>query len=289
MTDHSQLSLPLSKDQAHRLVDAVMEEDGLALSATAHEAADGQWVFEALCDREPDLGAFTALAQRILGGVVDFDLERVDMETDWVGQSLAGLKPVHAGGFYIYGSHDKGHVPAGQTGVLIDAAQAFGTGHHATTTGCLVAIDQLVKRGTPMAMLDVGTGTGVLAIALAKHTRRVVMASDIDPISVKTARANARQNGVGGRVMLVTAAGLGHRALRENGPYDLIVANILAGPLRALAKDIGAVARPGATIILSGLLVKQAARVISRYRAHHMVLKKRIVREEWATLVLEKR
>ena len=284
----SQLSLPLTKDQAYALVDAVMARDDLALNASAHEDEEtGEWVFEATCDAPPDLDSFSELARATLGGDVEFSVEPIDPTVNWVAKSLEGLKPVTAGGFYLYGSHETAPVPAGLTGIRIDAAQAFGTGHHETTTGCLEAIDRTLKRRRPHHMLDVGTGTGVLAIALARRLHRPVLATDIDPIAVRTARDNARDNGVGHEVFAIEATGLDHRVIAANAPYELIVANILAGPLQALAPAIAAAAAPGATVILSGILNEQAQRVAAAYLLQGLPVRQRIIKKEWTTLILE--
>jgi ribosomal protein L11 methyltransferase len=286
----TQLSTPLTREQAYALVDAVMEQDGLALTASAHEDAQtGEWVFEATTEMLPDLNAFAALAQSRLGGEVDFTITPVDPEVNWVAKSLEGLQPVEAGGVYVYGSHDPAPAAGGPIPIRIDAAQAFGTGHHETTTGCLEAIEMLLKRRRVGAMLDVGTGTGILAIALAKRTHLPVVASDIDPIATRTAAENAEANGVGRLIRPVTAAGLHHRAISMHGPYDLIVANILAQPLVALAPAIGRAAVHGANVVLSGLLATQAARVGNAYRRQGMVLRRKLIRGEWATLILERR
>ncbi|HLV84292.1 MAG TPA: 50S ribosomal protein L11 methyltransferase [Devosia sp.] len=283
-----QLSAPLTKDQAYELVDAVMERDDLALTASAHENEDtGQWYFEAACDSPPDLAAFVELARQTLGIEVEFSVSRIDPEINWVAKSLEGLAPVTAGGFYVYGSHESGPVPSGLTAIRIDAAQAFGTGHHETTTGCLEAINLLLKRRKPRHMIDVGTGTGVLAIALAKRTKTPVIASDIDPISVSTTIANAEQNGVGTLIVAVEATGLTHSTITQNGPYDLIVANILAGPLMALAPSVGKAAQKGASIVLSGILEHQARGVINAYARQGMTLTQTLQRKEWTTLMLE--
>lgn len=285
-----QISTPLTKDQAYALVDAVMERDDLALTASAHEdEATGEWLFEATCDSPPDLKAFDALARAVLGGDVGFSVAPLDEEADWVARSLEGLHPVAAGGFYIYGSHELAAPPAGAIPIRIDAAQAFGTGHHETTTGCLEAIEKILKRKRPVRPLDIGTGTGVLAIAVAKRRRVPVVASDIDPVAVATARDNARVNGVQQLIVDVDAAGLDHPTIKGNAPYDLIVANILAGPLVALAPAIGRVAERGCAVVLSGLLNTQAARIVAAYRQQGMVLRDRIVRGDWTTLTLEKR
>jgi len=285
-----QISVPLTKEQAYRLVDAVMERDDLALTASAHEDADtGEWVFEATCDSPPHLDFFAELARQTLGGAVQFAVEPVDPEVNWVARSLEGLPPVIAGGFYVYGSHETRPVPAGLTAMKIDAAQAFGTGHHETTTGCLEAIEKTLRRRRPQRMLDVGTGTGVLAIALAKRTYTAVLATDIDPVAVRTTLENARENGVGRLVAAVEATGLNHSSITRNAPYDLIVANILAGPLTALAPGMGRIAERGATIILSGILEHQSRGVINAYARAGMVLSEKLQRKDWSTLVLQKR
>lgn len=283
-----QISVPLSKEQAYALVDAVMERDDLALTASAHEDESGEWVFEATCDSPPDIDSFNELARTVLGGDIEFSVAPVDPDVDWVGQSLAGLQPVVAGGFYVYGSHDTGPVPPGHIGMHIDAAQAFGTGHHETTTGCLEAIDKVLKYARPQSVLDVGTGTGVLALALAKRLRQAVVASDIDAIAVRTTRENARQNGVSRYIIAVEAAGLDHRAITENGPYDLIVANILAGPLAHMAPSIARAANKGGLVILSGILAHQANRIVAAYRQQGLVLKDKIQKKDWTTLTLER-
>ena len=285
-----QVSVPHTKDQAYALVDAVMERDDLALTASAHEdESTGEWVFEATCDSPPDLDAFRALASQTLGADLEFAVEPIDPEVNWVARSLEGLAPVAAGGFYVYGSHHEGPVPRGLTPMRIDAALAFGTGHHETTTGCLEAIDMVLKRRRPRAMLDVGTGTGVLAIALAKRTRTAVLATDIDPVAVRTAAENAEFNGVGKLVYAIEATGLSHQTITRNAPYDLIVANILAGPLVALAPAMARITERGTNVILSGILEHQARGVINAYGRQGMVLLQKLQRKDWSTLILEQR
>jgi ribosomal protein L11 methyltransferase len=281
---------PLTRAEAHALVDAVMERDDLALSASAFEdPATGEWVFEATCDTAPDLHKFAELAREVLGGSVGFTAEPIDPDINWVARSLAGLKPVTAGGFVIHGSHDAPPRVPGLVPIRIDAAQAFGTGHHETTSGCLEAIDRLTRIRRYVAPLDVGTGTGVLAIALAKRLRCRVVATDIDPIAVRTAADNARDNSVGRLVTALVADGLHNPRVWRAAPYDLIVANILAAPLISLAPAIGRASLRGAAIVLSGLLGTQALRVQLAYIRQGMVLERKIVRGDWATLVLVKR
>lgn len=285
----TQLSTPLTENDARRLIDAVMDHDELALSATAREESQGNWVFEAICDDPPDLAAFEALAREVLGGEVSFTAEELDATTDWVSLSFEGLPAVLAGGFYVHGGHVDAPAPHGTVPVHIEAAQAFGTGHHETTAGCLEAIDIVLKRQKPLTFLDVGTGSGVLAIAIAKRTRLRVVATDIDPIATRTATENARINGVGPDVIALTAAGLDHPGVAQNRPFGLIVANILAGPLARLAPEIAEAAAPGAAIILSGILNRQAARVVSAYARQGAILQRKLVRGDWTTLILEKR
>lgn len=284
-----QISVALTKDQAYALVDAVMERDDLALTASAHENEDtGEWFFEATCDSPPDIDAFNALARDVLGGTVEFTVEALDPNINWVAKSLEGLAPVIAGGFYVYGSHETGPIPEGLTPMKIDAAQAFGTGHHETTTGCLEAIEALLQREKPQNMIDVGTGTGVLAIALAKRLDVNVLATDIDPVAVTTTVENARDNDVAELIDALEATGLDHEAITARAPYDLVVANILAGPLTELAPGMGGITRQGGTAILSGILNSQADGVIAAYEAAGFKLVDHLKRKEWTTLVLEK-
>ncbi|AVF04844.1 MULTISPECIES: 50S ribosomal protein L11 methyltransferase [Devosia] len=284
-----QLSVSLTKEQAYALVDAVSECDDLALTASAHENEEtGEWVFEATCDSPPDVAAFSELARQVLGGDVAFSVASIDPEINWVAKSLEGLAPVIAGAFYVYGSHETAPVPEGLTPMKIDAAQAFGTGHHETTTGCLEAIEALLTERTPTRMIDIGTGTGVLAIALAKRLEAVILATDIDPIAVTTTIDNAVENGVGEQIDAIEAAGLDHDEITARAPYDLVVANILAGPLTELAPGVGSITQPGGTAILSGILNTQADGVIAAYQAAGFALKDHLKRKDWTTLVLEK-
>jgi ribosomal protein L11 methyltransferase len=284
-----QLSVSLTKEQAYALVDAVSERDDLALTASAHENEDtGEWIFEATCESPPDLEAFSALSQQVLGGDVTFSVEAIDPEVNWVAKSLEGLAPVIAGGFYVYGSHSEAAVPEGLTPMKIEAAQAFGTGHHETTTGCLEAIEMVLRKRTPSRMIDIGTGTGVLAIALAKRVDAKILATDIDPIAVTTTIENANDNGVGEQIDTIEATGLDHADITARAPYDLIVANILAGPLTELAPGMGGIAQSGGTAILSGILNTQADGVIAAYQAAGFALVDHLKRKDWTTLVLRK-
>ena len=207
-------------------------------------------------------------------------------DTDWVAQSLAGLAPVAAGRFVIHGSHDCDALPAGRTRIAIDAGQAFGTGHHGSTAGCLAVLDRLIRRRRFRNPLDLGTGSGVLAIALAKTLRTNVLASDIDPLAVRIAGENARANNVGNRVRVITAAGMDHPEIRARAPYDLIIANILAGPLMKLAPQIAMALAPDGTLVLSGLLPHQRGRVVAAYGAQGIRLVRAEKHDGWAVLDL---
>lgn len=209
-------------------------------------------------------------------------------EEDWVRASLEGLDPVRAGRFLIHGSHDRHKVGPNDIGLEIEAALAFGTGHHGTTRGCLIMLDRVLKRRRPQAVLDVGTGTGVLALAAARYLREPVAAGDIDPVAVEAARANGRLNGATPWFAPVTAAGVEHPALAGPAPYDLIFANILAKPLKRLAPSLARVATYDAELILSGLLAGDVAGVLSSYAAQGFALAERINLEGWATLLLRR-
>ncbi|MFO1123310.1 MAG: 50S ribosomal protein L11 methyltransferase [Hyphomicrobiales bacterium] len=207
-------------------------------------------------------------------------------DRDWVRDSLAGLSPVAAGRFFLYGSHDRHRRRPGGVSLEIDAGTAFGTGHHGTTEGCLAALDLILKRGRPRRILDVGCGTGVLAIAAARATRHAALASDIDPEAVRVTRANAALNGVRPLVRSVVAPGLKHPLIARQAPYDLIFANILARPLVALAHGLAESLAPGGRLILSGLTRDQGRWIIATYRNHGLVLATVVSRGNWLALVL---
>lgn len=234
-----------------------------------------------------------ALEQEVRGALAD-EIEGLDVQSesiedaDWVAASLAGLDPVPAGRFLVHGAHDAGRVPKNAYGIQVEAALAFGTGHHGTTKGCLMAFDELLKHTRPRKILDLGTGTGVLAIAAAKALGHGVLATDIDRTSVTIARANAALNRVSDRVRVVHANGLAHPYIRGNAPYDLVFANILAGPLVRLAPGIARAVRLGGHVILSGLLTTQERQVRAAYRLQGLLPVQKRVLDNWVTLTLRR-
>jgi ribosomal protein L11 methyltransferase len=206
---------------------------------------------------------------------------------DWVKASQEGLKPVEAGRFIVHSEHYRASVRPNRIGIEIGTAFAFGTGHHGTTRGCLLALNHLLKRHRPRRVLDVGTGTGVLAIAAARVLRRPVLASDIDRRSARVARENVRRNRAPS-VTVIHAAGLGLRRFRDDAPFDLVLANILLGPLQRLATPMAQLLGPGARVVLSGLLTSQPSAALAAYRNEGLALEHRIVLEGWSTLVLRR-
>ena len=211
-------------------------------------------------------------------------------ETDWVAHVRRELAPVRAGRFFLYGSHDADKVPEGVVAMKIDAAMAFGTGHHGTTQGCLEALDALLSEGfVARNVADIGCGTAVLAMAAARvWPRASVLASDIDEVAVDTARANLDFNDLAGKVACVTAAGFDHPSILGKAPFDLVFANILKAPLIALAADMGADTTAGGHVILSGILTTQTDEVIAAYRQQGLDLVTQLDLGEWSTLTLIK-
>jgi ribosomal protein L11 methyltransferase len=281
MTHTATLAVP--EDKAASLMAAVAADPSLAeQTVDASERAPGRWEVVVYFADAPDKTERAALAR--FGDFVIAELP----ETDWVAKSLEGLKPVRAGRFLVHGRHDRDRAKANDVAIEIEAGQAFGTGHHGTTAGCLLAIEREAKTRPIGNALDVGTGSGVLAIALARLAKTRVLASDIDPVATLVAEDNLRLNGVANYVRCITAPGLSGRAFVERSPYDLIVANILAGPLAALAPAIRRHVAPGGTVILSGLLPEQRARIVAAYRGTGLVLGRSMIIGGWLTLVMRK-
>jgi len=282
-------SIAIGDEQsARRMVDVLSEVlfEGEAAIA-AFERPDRRWDVTVHFGQAPDQALLRDLVANAAGEAVArsivFDTVAAK---DWVKASLADLVPVPAGRFVVYGQHDRARVPPNKLGIEIEAALAFGTGHHGTTRGCLLLLDHLLKAYRPQRLLDLGTGTGVLAIAAAKALRRTVLASDIDVPSVRLARENARLNAAGNFLHVIRAASFSAPEFAALGPFDLVLANILANPLRQLAQPMSRHLAPGALVVLSGLLTPQAGGVIAAYRARGLVPLRHLTIDGWSSLLL---
>ena len=257
--------------------------EGATYSILEEDEDRGIWRIDAFPNDEDDARGIEARLKAHDGLTVV--VEKL-ADADWLAMSLSGLPPVRAGRFFIYGAHDQGVVPRNTVNLKIDAGAAFGTGHHGTTVGCLIAFDELLKRERFERVLDVGCGTGVLAIAAAKTGSKVAIGTDIDAPSVRIANENAALNQAKAR--FVHAFGLNDRKVRGQGPYDLVFANILAPPLVSLAQDIKEALSLGGVAILSGLLRTQERRVSAAYLSRGFILERRIHRDAWSALVLRR-
>ena len=290
---------------ARHIGDVLSESfDPEEVAASAFEQPDGRWGLALYFRNRPDEAAVRTLVASAAGAAAADALRFETLSpTDWVRKSLEGLTPVEAGRFVVHGAHRRAGVRANQIGIQIEAALAFGTGHHGTTRGCLLALNALAKRrrrqrktpdssplrrrrGRKAGVLDIGTGTGVLAIAAAKALRCPVLASDIDARSAAIARDNARINRVGDMVEIIHTGGVGAARFRAQAPYALVFANILLGPLTQLATPIARLVGSNGHVVLSGLLTAQADAAVASYRARGLMLVRRIRLEGWATLVL---
>jgi ribosomal protein L11 methyltransferase len=275
---------------AKRVVDTLTEiffEDQAAFAA--FERPDGRWDVTVHFADAPDQALLRELVGQTAGEEIAKTIAFDTVEAkDWVKASLEDLVPVPAGRFVVHGQHDRERVPANKFSIEIEAALAFGTGHHGTTRGCLLLLDHVLKAHQPRRVLDLGTGTGVLAIAAAKALHLGVLASDIDPPSVRVARENARLNQTGHLIEMIRATGFSAPQFSKCGPFDLVLANILANPLRQLATPMARHLAPSALVILSGLLTHQAPAVIAAYRARGLVPLKHLRIEGWSSLLLRK-
>ncbi|ATQ55693.1 50S ribosomal protein L11 methyltransferase [Paracoccus yeei] len=250
------------------------------------EDGRGRWEVGLYFTERPDELALALMAAA--WGADPFVLSELP-EVDWVAHVRRELSPVEAGRFFVHGSHDADRVPEGAEALLIEAAMAFGTGHHATTRGCLLALDRLVSEGfQPRRIVDVGCGTAVLAMAAARVFPVIVLAGDIDPQAVDVARANVIANGLLGRVECVEAVGFDHPLIEGAAPYDLVFANILKQPLIDLVPDMARYVAPGGHAILSGILATQADAVVAAYAAGGLALETREDHGEWTTLVVRR-
>lgn len=284
-----------TRDAAHTLAGAIqnlIDPPPAALTLFEVPGDAPGWRIDAYYDDPPAPEVLRENLSALLGcdpaDVGDIELEDVP-DLNWVAISQAALPPVAAGRYMVHGSHDRHRVPQGPGAILIDAGEAFGTAHHATTYGCLLAIDRLTRRRAYWDVLDLGCGSGVLAIATHRALPHAsIIATDLDAPSIAVARENARLNRCAHAIDFRVAAGLAHPDLRGRR-FDLLIANILAGPLMRLARDIAGAVAPGGHLVLSGILVPQAPAIIAQYRAHGFSLERHDRIHEWSTLILRRR
>ncbi len=286
MTTYTALTTLNGKAQAEMLGELMERLDPAPIGVGVFEVEDGSGIWEVggYFTGRPDEAGLALLA--VIHDAKPFAVSKVE-DRDWVSQVRRELTPVPAGRFVVYGGHDRDVIPSNKIGLEIEAAMAFGTGHHGTTQGCLMALDDLVTKGyVATNVADIGSGTGVLAMAAASVWPCRAIASDIDPVAEMTARANVAANGLRHRVATCTAVGFRSDRIRERAPFDLIFANILANPLKRLAPDMALHSAPGTVIILSGILNRQALGVESVYRGHGFNRMAKRVIGEWTTLTL---
>ncbi|MBZ9812922.1 MULTISPECIES: 50S ribosomal protein L11 methyltransferase [unclassified Mesorhizobium] len=278
----------LEADRIFAALDAAFEEDGLPIAVL--ELDEEKDIHEVSLYADGDVDPVEVRVRDVLAGLgLPKPVEReVLPDVDWVSRSLEGLKPVRAGRFFVHGSHDRAKRRSGDLAIEIEAGLAFGTGHHGTTAGCLEVLEQVVLRERPRNALDLGTGSAVLAIALAKLAHIPVLATDIDPVAVRVAAANARLNHVKALVETVTAPGFHHPIFARRAPFDLIVANILARPLMRLAPEMAKHISLGGSLVLSGILDRQRDAVISAYVGQAFRHVRTLHREGWVTIHLKR-
>lgn len=268
-------------------LEAAFEEEGLPIAVL--EVDEDKDIHEVSLYADGDVDAVETRLNDILAGLsLSKPIEREALpDIDWVAHSLEELKPVRAGRFFVHGAHDRRKRHSGEIAIEIEAGLAFGTGHHGTTAGCLEMLERVVRREHPRNALDLGTGSAVLAIAVAKLAHIPVLATDIDPVAVRVAAANARLNHVKALVETVTAPSFHHPVFGKRAPFDLIVANILARPLMRLAPQMAGHIALGGSIVLSGILDRQRDAVISAYIGQNFRHVRTLHREGWVTIHLK--
>ena len=267
-------------------LEAEFEDDGLPLAVVELDEDSGEEEISIYAFSD-DLEETKRRIRDHVGADAEILVEDLP-DIDWVTKSLEGLKPVRAGRFLVHGSHDRDQRRAGNLAIEIEAGLAFGTGHHGTTAGCLEMLELVARRERPRNALDLGTGSAVLAIALAKLTRIPVLATDIDPVAVAVAADNAKLNGVASYVETVTAPGFEDPVFTQRGPFDLIVANILARPLMKLAPQMARHLAPGGSLVLSGILDRQRDSVVAAYAGQRFKHIRTTHREGWVTIHLKR-
>ncbi|RUU28518.1 50S ribosomal protein L11 methyltransferase [Mesorhizobium sp. M6A.T.Ce.TU.016.01.1.1] len=278
----------IEADRIFAAFEAAFEDEGLPIASL--EVDEDRDIHEVSLYADGDVDAVEARVKEVLAGLaLSRPIAREPVpDIDWVTRSLEGLKPVRAGRFFVHGAHDRRKRHSGELAIEIEAGLAFGTGHHGTTAGCLETLEQVVRREHPRNALDLGTGSAVLAIAVAKLAHIPVLATDIDPVAIKVAAANARLNHVKALVETATAPGFHHPIFAARGPFDLIVANILARPLMRLAPEMAGHVTLGGSIVLSGILDRQRDAVISAYVGQRFRHVRTLHREGWVTIHLKR-
>ncbi|MGR6430363.1 50S ribosomal protein L11 methyltransferase [Rhizobium sp. PAMB 3174] len=271
------------------LMTDVFEDRGYAIATMEIDEKRDVWEASVYLQEEEEAEIRAEFEALLKPGFAKLVVEsEVLPEIDWIAKSLEGLKPVRAGRFIVHGSHDRDKVLPGDLPIEIDAGQAFGTGHHGTTAGCLEMIDSVIRARRVHNALDLGTGSGVLAIAVRRLKRVPVLATDIDPVAVAVAKENCRLNGIRSGIDLVTAPGFHSRAFADHGPFDLIIANILARPLMKMAPQLTGYLAPGGSVILSGILASQRWKVLSAYNGAGLRHVRTIWRNGWVTIHLDR-
>ncbi|MER0239991.1 50S ribosomal protein L11 methyltransferase [Fulvimarina sp. MAC8] len=275
----------LEAERWYAALELAFEDEGAPIAIT--EIDEAKAVFETAAYLDVEEGNDRAHEFAEAAGIAVGEVGREELpDKDWMAEVLAGLKPVRAGRFLVHGRHDRDKVQPNDIAIEIEAGMAFGTGHHGTTAGCLTLIGEEIRRKRPREVLDLGTGSAVLAIGAAKLGRLPVLATDIDPVAVDVARENVSANGVSLLVDIETATGFRSPTIRERGPFDLIVANVLAGPLKAMSADFARNLAPGGRIILSGILTNQRRSVLAAFSNQGLYHRRTITMGEWVTLLL---
>ena len=273
-------------EKQYELLDHAFEDDAFPLAITEIDEANGIYEVSLYVDEAEKNSILPRFAQ-----VLGVDENKIEIELlpdiDWVSHSLEGLGPVRAGRFFVHGSHDRDKVKPGDLAIEIDAGQAFGTGHHGTTVGCLELIADVMEHEKPQNALDLGTGSGILAIGIALIKPIKILATDIDPIAIKVAKENFALNGVAKTITAITATGLDDEEIKKRVPFDLIVANILANPLIELAPQMVPALKKGGSIVLSGILEEQHDRVVKAFEAAGAKYIKTLHHEGWVAIHLK--
>ncbi|MBB5073145.1 ribosomal protein L11 methyltransferase [Bartonella callosciuri] len=289
MSQQIRLYYTASKNEAERfytLMEAAFDEEGYPLALTEIDEKNAVYEVSLYVNKESQESVLKRFTQ-----ILSIDPDKINVEIlpniDWVQKSLEGLKPIHAGPFFLHGKHNRNDIPPNVLPLEIEASQAFGTGHHGTTAGCLEMIAKVLQSENPQNALDLGTGSGVLAIGIATLKPIAILASDIDPLAIQVAQYNIQLNGVKKYITAVIATGFAHDKIASRAPFDLIVANILANPLIELAQEMVQALQKGGSLILSGILEEQHDDVLKAYVKQGLEHIETYHRQGWVTIHLK--